>query len=209
MALRPGSTSPFVPTGERPPQLMFGAEISVRAPVRSSRRLGGFKPAAHGCRIVQAELEDRECQSSGSGQNDTVARTVTVWAFGRARECRRPGISQPSKRTTLWQPQPEALRAARQAFREGTAMAWRDGSPPRRRVKSDIPAAGERDRDSQRPATRLSRRRVLPMAPSTYFTSRLARRLGADQVVSWRNFPQCPFSGRITILRQQLSFTRA
>ena len=41
---------------------MFGAEISLRAPVRSSRRLGGLKSAAHGRRIVQAELEDRECQ---------------------------------------------------------------------------------------------------------------------------------------------------
>ena len=79
------------------------------------------------------------------------------------------------------------------ATRGTPSGTWRDGSPPRRRVKSDIPAAGERDRDSQRPATRLSRRRVLPMAPSTYFTSRLARRLGADQVVSWRNFPQCRF----------------
>jgi len=40
-------------------------------------------------------------------------------------------------------------------------MARRGGSPPRRRVKSDIQAAGERDRDSQRPALCLSRRRVV------------------------------------------------
>src|SRR5262249_14228388 len=41
------------------------------------------------------------------------------------------------------------------------AVARRGGSPFRRRVKSDIQAAGERDRDSQRPAPRLRRRRAV------------------------------------------------
>src|SRR5262249_12544053 len=35
------------------------------------------------------------------------------------------------------------------------AMAWQVGSPPLRRAKSDTQAAGERGRDSQRPAVRL------------------------------------------------------
>src|SRR6516164_5098035 len=82
-------------------------------------------------------------ESSGSGQNDTVARTVTVWAFGRARECRLPGISQPSERTARWPWRRAELQVARQALSEEIAMADRDGSTPRRRVKPDIPAAWE------------------------------------------------------------------
>src|SRR5215470_17904623 len=40
-------------------------------------------------------------------------------------------------------------------------MAWRVGSPPLRRARSDTQAAGGRGRDSQRPALRLGSRSFL------------------------------------------------
>src|SRR5207247_8222663 len=75
--------------------------------------------------------------------------------FARVQACRRPRRSQPSTRAALWQPPREAVPPAWPAFREGVAMAWRAESPPLRPAKSDTQGAGERVRDSQRPALRL------------------------------------------------------